>query len=189
MHLRKLLLILVCILSMTSKTEAQNTRVKSLDVFFGGIPVSEGIHSCTQHILKDSTLGIDSITPKGIYSSFKPEKKNHFPFPDTVEVKIILVTYKGGPVPTFKELPVGSKGIAIAGIFGTDKQSRKTSDEVYKQLKKKLADYYAKAEEDGTEIMYFSKGLTKDFPDCSLIKYPNAVKRYCVILEYWESKK
>gem|GEM_PF-4166338 len=64
----------------------------SADSFFAGIPILKGYNKWIEYINGEPGLGIDSIGKRGLYSSIKINKKSHFPFPDSVEVKSLLYT-------------------------------------------------------------------------------------------------
>lgn len=134
MRKRALSVIACFTLLLTLKGKAQDTtKIKSLNAFFAGIPITEGADSCKQFILTNPLFGIDSINEKGsIYSSPKSGMKDHFPFPDSVQVKISISLYKGWTVPVLRTLPMNTQIVSITALFGTGKSSGKASTEVYK---------------------------------------------------------
>ncbi len=185
MRLIKLIVILNFLLLLTLRTNAQDiSEIKSLGDFFVGIPIFKGFDTCKEYIARNPFLGIDSIKKRGIYSSLKPGQKDHFPFPDSVKVKVLLSDKRSN---TWRlNLPDSAKGICIEAIFENNKAGKKASSVLFKQFYTILKSYYSKKWGDDMSV-FFHKSGSKNFPDCLLIReFNDDLHGFYIILEYWE---
>ena len=74
----------------------------------------------------------------------------------------------------------------IEGVFTNDKNGRKKSREVFKEIRKKLRRHYKQEDpsRDGSGS-WFKKGKSQNFPDCSIwLGYEDDKKFYYVLIAY-----
>lgn len=157
---------------------SQNTGgIRSLDDLFVGIPLKEGYPKWVEYISAHPFLGFDSANNRGVYSSMKPGIRTHFPFPDSVLVKLLAER---------QSVVIGGKtlisySMKIEGVFGKRNNAKEAAKDCYRKLKKLLRPYYRNF--DGT---YFRKGHSPAFPDCSLEwGYLSKIDYYIVLLEIY----
>jgi hypothetical protein len=155
---------LLCITTFAQKIK----KVASLDSFFAGLPLQKSYAKWVEHINTHPYLGIDSVSKKGLYSSFKPGMKSHFPFPDSVKVKIMLFT--GLNIDSSGRLPVDTVISAfIEGVFGNTRNAKKDADKCFNQLKSLLSKNYKIMNSDPSGYgVGFIKGINENFPDVIL---------------------
>ncbi len=187
MPLKKILLLILCINLVVLQCASQD-RIRSLKDLYLGIPVQAGFDNCQKYISGHPLWGIDSIGKRGIYSSFK-QGKDHFPFPDSVSIRLLLAPSraKAWDTPLWTD---STRGISIEAVLGNHSNSLQTSVRLYKELRKMLKKHYKKRKVNRpASYMYeelFSKGRSKDFPDCILVRgFEPSVNIYFVVLEYW----
>ena len=150
-----------CSLFNNAFSQKQNT-ISSLDSFFAGIPLKKDYNAWVNYIVNHDGLGIDSARPMGIYSSFKNNYRNHFPFPDSIPVKLLLQTavYKD---PSNRFPNDTSRTVYIEGIFGNHKNSQREADKYFNVLYKMLKPYYRNVYGSGS-FVEFTRGKTDRFP-------------------------
>ncbi|HEV7783669.1 MAG TPA: hypothetical protein VGO58_20510 [Chitinophagaceae bacterium] len=173
----------ILLLLKTSFAWGQDTKnISSLDRFFGGIPLQQKYGDWVLYVV--ANYSIDSTYPDRIHSSFKADTKDRFPFPDAIPVKILL--YTGLKNVESARISDTSKGVVIAGFFGTGKTSKKKAYSFLKELRSVLKVYYKKENNLGTNWGY-SEGVNANFPDASLSinsGHPPANNGYSVVLRY-----
>ncbi len=143
-------------------------KIESLDSFFAGLPLQKNYEKWVEHIYTHPYLGIDSAGKKGLYSSFKPGIKSHFPFPDSVKVKLLLFT--GLNIDPSRRFPNDTvRSVFIEGIFGSNKNAKKDADKCFNQLKSLLSNNYKimNVNPSGYAVG-FIKGINENFPDIIL---------------------
>lgn len=164
-------------------TNAQDsTKVESLDAYFGGIPLQEGFTKWIEYITSSPNLGIDSSNSRGFYSSFKKEIKTHFPFPDSIPVRILLYeeTIAGSKTnkPSIKET------VLIEGVFNDKKNSSTEMTNCFRKLYAQLNTYYLRKDNSPGE-RYLFKSKNNNFPPVTIHKgYDIFLKFDYIILEY-----
>ena len=177
-----LFLFISCFLALPGQ-ERQN--VETLDHFFAGVPLKKDFANWYHYVRNHPQLGIDSVGVRGFYSSFKPGIGNSFPFPDSLQVKLLLrktIFYDSVTQKPFDSLST----ILIEGVFSDDKAGRKGSRVLFADIRKKLRRHYK------DEVMYaggsgasFRDGKNSNFPVCSLwLGYERDKKFYYVIIGY-----
>ena len=122
--MRKIFIIIFyLIFSFPGKAQSPDT-ITTLDSFFAGIPVKEGFAKWVEYLYNHPHMGLDSANYRGSYSSMKPGIKSHFPFPDSVQVKILAGDLLLKINETDKLLR--SHELCIEAVFGDDKVAEKT---------------------------------------------------------------
>lgn len=158
-------------------------KIESLDSFFAGIPLQKSYDKWIEHINIHPYLGIDSVSEKGLYSSFKAGIKNHFPFPDSVKVKILV--YSAINIDSSGKFPNDTvKRVSIEALFGSTKKAKKESYTYFNDLKSVLKNYYGTMNDSPFGDAYgFIKGKNRDFPDVMLFRgYLEAQNFYYVMI-------
>jgi hypothetical protein len=158
-------------------------KIESLDSFFAGIPLQKKYEQWVAHINSHPYLGIDSTNKKNIYSSFKPGVKSHFPFPDSIKVKLLL--YSAINIDSLGKFPNDTiKTVSIEGIFGNNKKSRKEAYTCFNDLKLLLKNYHG-IKNDGPpfdDAAGFIKGINENFPDVMLFRGYNEEQHFYYVL-------
>ena len=160
-------------------------NIETLDHFFAGVPLKDDFAKWFYYIREHPFLGIDSAGKRGYYSSFKAGIKNHFPFPDSMPVKLLFkrTVFRDSLTNNFFD---SVAIIMIEGVFASDKSGRKKSKEIFKEIRKKMRNHYKQQDisRDGSGY-WFKKGRSENFPDCSLWQgYEDEKKFYYVLIAY-----
>lgn len=176
---RSLVIVLYLLLNLSGKAQSADT-ITTLDIFFAGIPVKEGFTKWVEYLYKHPHLGLDSANYRGSYSSLKPGIKSHFPFPDSVKVKI-LAENELRKIPNVNNLIRHNK-LIIEVVFGNSNESETSSRKCFEQLKKIVKKYYKIRDNYKSKIDY-SKGININFPDFTLlIDYSKELDFYFVMM-------
>ncbi|MEO7982734.1 MAG: hypothetical protein ABI688_01505 [Bacteroidota bacterium] len=185
--MKKLLLLLLAFLPVLRAPAQDQRKIESADSFFAGVPLQKSYENWVLYIA--THFGIDSSNKTGVYSSFKPDTKSHFPFPDSVPVKILLYTAVNTQVSA--KIPVDTvRYILIEGVYAGNKIGRKDAYAYFDQLRRMLKVYYKKNSTYAEDAAYFSGSINKNFPDITLERgYIKERDFYYVILmcmyDYW----
>ncbi len=180
------ILLAFSVFTLMSASQAQDKKLVSLDSLFAGVPLRSGFDQWHDYVSTHPQLGIDSISPRGYYSSFKKNWLDHFPFSGAVGVKLLyneekIDLHDGKTVDTVK-------AIMIEGLFTETKEGIKQSRKAYQSIRKKLNPYYRSTTEMGYAC-FFSKGLNNNFPDCMMYTtYSKTLKLYVVIIAFVDGK-
>ena len=167
---------------------------ESLDRYFAGIPLRESYEKWVHYIFNHPYLGVDSLSDRGGFSSFKPGIKDHFPFSDFIPVKILFQKTIYYDSVTNKSTD-STNEVSIEGIFPGNKTGRKESLKVFTELRKALRRHYgaedmAYYEEPDGEGSAFSRGRKDGFPSCSLQQgYSKELAFYFVMITYTSQRK
>jgi hypothetical protein len=178
------LLFLLLLFSGAGQAQENNNN-ETLDDYFAGVPLKEDFAKWFYYVRQHPFLRIDSIGKRGYYSSFKPGIKNHFPFHDSLPVKLLLkkTIFRDSLTKTAYDSVVI---IMIEGVFTDDKDGRKKSRKAFKEIRKKLRRHYK--QEDSSRDGWGSrlkKGKSLNFPDCSIWQgYEDSKKFYYVLIAY-----
>ena len=181
--------LLAILISFSVTANAQSFPVaKSLDDFFTGIPLQNGFSKWIEYISTDSTLGIDSSTERGFFSSIK-KGRSHFPFPDDIPVKILL-TEEIISDPQRKPQKYKLETVYIEGMYYGGRKARIASLDYHNTLKEEFRKYYSKR--NISDHILFSKSGNKNFPDFMLYRgdpytsgNEDVIDFYYVILEFY----
>lgn len=117
---------------LTCFASSQDTGgISSLDDLFVGIPLKEGYPKWVEYISAHPFLGFDSANNRGVYSSMKQGIKTHFPFPDSVLVKLLAER---------QSVVIGGKTLIsytmkIEGVFGKRNGAREVAKDCFRKLK------------------------------------------------------
>lgn len=160
-----LAIIFYLLLNIQGKCQSSDT-VTTLDSFFAGIPVKEGFTKWVEYLYKHPHMGLDSANYRGSYSSLKPGIKSHFPFPDSVQVKI-LAGNELRKIPGIDKLIVHQE-LLIEAVFGNTRKGEKDALKCFEQLKKVFRKYY-KTRTSYDSMVGYSKGVNDNFPPFILI--------------------
>jgi hypothetical protein len=175
-------IIFYLLLSFQGKTQTEDS-ITTIDDFFTGIPVKAGFAKWVEYLYKHPYLGLDSANNRGSYSSLKPGIKSHFPFPDSVQVKILAGNMLR-KIPGIDKLIVQQE-LFIEAVFGNGKAGEKSAREYFEQLKNLLKKYYKKRDTYSYDRVYYSKGVNKDFSDFMItVDYSEELNFYFVMLVY-----
>ena len=160
---------------------------ESLDRYFAGLPVRESYEMWVRYIIRHPHLGVDSINERGGYSSFKPGIKDHFPFPDSIQVKILF--QKTLYYDSITNISIDSTNeISIEAVFPNNKLGRRGSAKVFNEVRKVLRRNYTSGVFENYSNGYgvlFSRGRNENFPDCSLSKgHSKELRFYFVMITY-----
>jgi hypothetical protein len=156
-------------------------KVESLDSFFAGIPLQKKYEEWVLHIA--THFGIDSINKRGVHSSFKPGKRSHFPFPDSVKVEMSVYSFVN--IDTTGRFPNDTgKSIIIQGVFEKGKKVKKDAWNCFNDLKSVLTSLYPNRNEGIDKNSYgFYNSPNKKFPPVMLFRdYNQITGAYYVIL-------
>jgi len=165
-------------------------KILTLDTYFNGIPLRLGYDEWVKYVAAHPSMGIDSSNDRGIYSSYKAGMKSHFPFPDSLLVKILLIKDRGKAWQQPAPYVDTTKGVAIEVVTGNNKEARKTAAAIFKQLRKELESYFEKRVFTNFGEASFYQGKTEQFPNVTLIKaYSKELHFYFVMIEYWDDRK
>jgi hypothetical protein len=112
--------------------------------------------------------------------------KSHFPFPDSIKVKLKLYTAINiDSLGRFSNDTI--KTASIEGIFGNSKKAKKETYICFNNLKLLLKNYYG-VKNDGPpfkDAAGFIKGINENFPDVMLFRgYDEEQRFYYVLLIY-----
>ena len=170
-----------------SNTALAQTNAESLDQYFAGAPIKGGFEKCVKYLVNSPFLSADSVTKRGIYASLRPGIRSHFPFPDSVSVKMLFL--KTIFVDSISNTPFDSSyEISIEGVFPDNRQGRRASAKFFFQLQKDLGKHYRSSAtsyiHEG-QYCFLSMGRTPEFPECSLEQsYYDKLKFYFVLINY-----
>lgn len=168
--MKKCLAILFLFLYQQSSTAQDIKRINTLDSFFAGIPLQKRFEDWALFINSHQGLGIDSFSKMGIYSSLKPSGPAHFPFPDSVAVKIFITTGIDTDS-SGKVLNDTTRSAHIAGLFGNAKKAEKEAERIYSFIQSLLKPFYHAMDTQSTAFSIgFRNGMNSDFPDMTLDK-------------------
>jgi len=169
---------------------AQNNSNESLDQYFAGIPLREGFEKWVHYVFNHPYMGVDSFNERGIYSSLKPGMKSHFPFADSVKVKLLFqkTIYYDSVTNVSTD---STHEISIEGIFPHNKIGRKQSVKAFRDLSKSLkAKYKRIAIEYSGRSLSLRQGRSESFPDCSIHQgYYEELRFYYVMINYSSPRK
>jgi hypothetical protein len=142
-----------------------------------------------QYVAANRHLGIDSTTRRGNYSSFKKGIDSYFPFPDSLQVKMLFqkVVRIDGRTRQFID---SFKTIDVEGLFGSGRMARKESIRFYKGLRRELMTNYRYEYRDYfNSASWLYRGKSDAFPNCSIYHgYSEELKSYFVIISYSDQK-
>lgn len=166
-------------------TAQEKNNAESLDHFFAGVPLKEDFVKWFNYINGHPYMGIDSSGKRGFYSSLKRGIKSHFPFPDSLPVKLLLKKTIFRDSIT-NEAFDSAASIMIEGVFPDNKAGRKQSRELFKEIRKTLRRYYRQEIVSNYSAgSWFKKGKIDNFPDCSIWQgYEESRKFYYVLIGY-----
>jgi hypothetical protein len=185
--MKKLFLIVLFVLFVINCCLTQELpAIQGASALFANIPILKTSKERIEFIAKQTSLGIDSITERGVYSSIKEGYRGHFPFPDSVLVKILSSTQQSTYLAS--KPPLTIETIAIEGVWGDDKKDKKDVERFFKQLQRYLKQYYKTREIQDIsfgDYILFSKGIDSDFPKIQVrYGYEPQLKFYNVLIAY-----
>lgn len=163
------------------------TDTRSIHDFFCGIPVTGGYKMWVRHMNADPDINVDSVGQRGVYASFKKERKNYFPFPEETRTRLLI--YKGVPADSLNRAATDTlESISIEGIFTDSRFGKMAAENCYAKLKRMLKKYYrvnSNATEGYETGRRFSRGISAGFPDLLLFKgYFYEQRFYFVVLVF-----
>jgi len=181
--MKNIIFLLLTFCSFIGSVAQDVKKIESLDSFFAGVPLQKNYEKWVLHIA--TNFGIDSTNKDGVYSSFKSDKKNHFPFPDSVKVKILLSTAINKQ--TSKKIPVDTtRAVLIEGVWGNSKEDKREAHAYFNRLKSMLNVYYNKTTSFSENTLNFLESNNRKFPDISLEwGYLKELDFYYVTLMCW----
>ena len=166
-----------------------NNAIETLDDYFAGVPLKEGFDKWARHLMADPLIGLDSFNERGIYSSFKPGIKTHFPFPDSIKVKILVTKVVYYDSITKKSFDSTSE-ISMEAVFENNKAGKKASIAVFKKLRKGLGKHYDREDMSSSGTLWFTRGRTQEFLNCYLLQdHADDLGFYFVMLNYTSPRK
>jgi hypothetical protein len=181
--LKKIIFILIFYFLSIATIAQELKKVETLDSIFAGIPLKRNFEKWIEHINTHPFLGIDSTGKQGIYSSYKSGIKSHFPFPDSIKVKLKI--YSALNIDSCGQYSNDTIKIAsLEGNFGNNKKAKKLSSESFKYMKLLLKNYYKTVNEGGVfeDAAGFINGINENFPDVMLFRGYNEEKHFYYIL-------
>jgi hypothetical protein len=187
-RMKKAIIICIAVLLTALNTSSQQTnKFANLNRFFAGIPLQSGFEKWSDYVAAHPYLGIDSTTERGNYSSFKPGIKSYFPFPDSLQVKILF--QKTMLFDTISRQFIDSfASIKMEGIFGDGKQAKQEATKFYKGLRIEFKKYYryrSKSQSGFARAHFFRKGKNNSFLNCSLhLSYSKKFNFFYILLLY-----
>lgn len=163
------------------------TKIESLDSFFAGVPVLKGYDNWIEYIKPHSGINIDSVGKRGIYCTLRTGRINHFPFPDSLKVRMLI--YKEIVESEIEKFPNDTlESISVEGIFGNKKEAKGDSKLCFEKLKSLLGVYYKLVKKDITaeeKGFQFKEGINESFPDVLLYGgYDKILGFYYVFINY-----
>lgn len=182
MQLKSVFLFFAIFLVVGTKAQDKQ-KIESLDDYFGGIPLKSGFAKWVEYLYRHPYMGLDSADYLGSYSSFKPGIQSHFPFPDSVLVKIRagnqLVALYGA-----KDTTV-SHDLLIEGIFGSGKEAEKAANKCYNQLHKLFKKHYRYWTDFYKNRVFYQNGKNTAFPNfMMMVDFSKKNNFYFVMLVY-----
>jgi hypothetical protein len=183
---KKFVIVFYLLLSFQTNAQTEN-KITTIDDFFAGIPVKAGFEKWVEYLYKHPHMGLDSANYRGSYSSLKPGIKSHFPFPDSVQIKILaedkLIKIQG--IDTL----IRQQELLVQASFTNKKTSERNAWKCFEELKKTFKNYYRRRN-SFVDAIYYSEGKTSNFPPFILqIEYSNKLGIYYVIIRAGEETK
>lgn len=154
------------------------TTSKWLNTYFFGIPLHGDYVARVNYVSDTAMLGIDSVNSQGAFSSVKCGT-NHFPFPDSVPVKILLMPESAVPL-------TNHWSVNIEAVFSNDIRGRKKAYQCFSDVRELFRPYY-KIETSQYGENQFSKMTGKSDQHPNFIMYVEHDMRlngWFVILSY-----
>lgn len=179
--MKKFLLLSLLLFSIERNYSQEAKQITHLKNFFLDIPIDQDFNEWINYIANH--LGIDSSSSDGIYSSIKENTASHFPFPDSIKIKVrIFSAFRRNSENTasFDK----AKFLFVEGIFGNTPDAKKQATKVFKEIVSSVSKYYKNIHyyEAGSYVQ-FRKGINENFPDCEInTSYYDKLNFYYVTL-------